>query len=260
VALQGTVILNGDVGEEIDSPDGVQHVLAQGLQADFGVSVEATGLRVYLGHRGKVEFELSVHGRMAHSSEPSRGDNAIMRTVPLLTALNQQAKQLPTHPLLGQATLAAIDIAARPGGGVAVVPDRCTVRVDRRYILEESPETCRAEMMELVTAIGAGDPDFRCDVELVNHYPLFFTAPDHELVAAAQAARADILGDSGELGAWRFGVNGTFMARAGIPTVGFGPGDERWAHTPEEHVLVDDLIAAARVYARLAVRVCGIAV
>ena len=49
------------------------------------------------------------------------------------------------------------------------------------------------------------------------------------------------------------------MARAGIPTVGFGPGDERWAHTSEEHVLVDDLIAAARIYARLAIRICGVA-
>jgi acetylornithine deacetylase/succinyl-diaminopimelate desuccinylase-like protein len=49
------------------------------------------------------------------------------------------------------------------------------------------------------------------------------------------------------------------MAQAGIPTIGFGPGDERWAHSTEEHVLVDDLVAAARFYARLAVRVCGIA-
>jgi succinyl-diaminopimelate desuccinylase len=260
VPLRGTVVLNADVGEEIDSPDGVAHVLEHGMRADFGVSVESTGLRPYLGHRGKVEFELAVHGRMAHSSEPSRGDNAIIRAVPLFAALEGYAADLPSHPLLGQGTLAAIDIRADPGGGVAVVPDRCTIRVDRRYILGETPATCRAELQAIVDQLRASDPGFRCDVTEVNHYPLLYIDPDHEIVSATRAARADVLGDPGELGAWRFGVNATFMAQAGIPTVGFGPGDERWAHTPEEHVLVDDLVAAARVYARLAIRVCGVAV
>jgi succinyl-diaminopimelate desuccinylase len=216
-------------------------------------------LRVYLGHRGKVELELAVHGRMAHSSEPSRGENAITKAAPLLAALDRHAEHLSSHPLLGRGTLAAIDIRADPGGGVAVVPDRCTIRVDRRYIPGETPDSCRAELAAVVDALRTSDPSFRCDVDEVNHYPLFFTDSAHELVAAACAARADVLGAPGELGAWRFGVNGTFMARAGIPTVGFGPGDERWAHTSEEHVLVDDLIAAARVYARLAIRICGIA-
>jgi succinyl-diaminopimelate desuccinylase len=142
---------------------------------------------------------------------------------------------------------------------VAVVPDRCTIRVDRRYIPGETPDSCRTELAAIVDDLRASDPSFRCDIDEVNHYPLFFTDPDQDLVTMACAARADILGAAGELGSWRFGVNGTFMARAGIPTVGFGPGDERWAHTSEEHVLVDDLIAAARVYARLAIRACGVA-
>jgi succinyl-diaminopimelate desuccinylase len=259
IPLRGSVVLNADVGEEIDSPAGVQHVLASGLRADAGLSVESTGLQVYLGHRGKVEHELAVHGRMAHSSEPSRGDNAIARALPLLEALQRHGEALPAHPLLGQGTLAPIDIRAEPGGGVAVVPDRCIIRVDRRYVLGESPATCRMDLEAIVAALHAGDPEFRCDVTEVTHYPLFFTDPEHELVAAARAARAEILGDAGELGAWRFGVNGTFMAQAGIPTVGFGPGDERWAHTAEVHVLVDELVVAARVYARLAMNVCGVA-
>jgi len=196
---------------------------------------------------------------MAHSSEPSRGDNAIARALPLLEALEQYAAKLPSHPLLGQGTLAAIDIRADPGGGVAVVPDSCTIRLDRRYILGETPATCLAELQAIVDQLRARDPGFRCDVTEVNHYPLLFLDPHHELVAATRAARGDVLGDPGEVGAWRFGVNGTFMAQAGIPTVGFGPGDERWAHTSEEHVLVEDLVTAARVYARLAIRVCGVA-
>src|SRR5215212_8373584 len=126
--------------------------------------VEAADLRVYLGHRGKVEFELAIHGRMAHSSEPSRGENAIAKAAPLLAALDRHAEHLPSHPLLGQGTLAPIDIHAESGGGVAVVPDRCTIRVDRRYIPGESPDSCLAELAEIVDDLRASDRGFRCDI------------------------------------------------------------------------------------------------
>jgi len=49
------------------------------------------------------------------------------------------------------------------------------------------------------------------------------------------------------------------MAQAGIPTVGFGPGSERWAHTPEEHVLVQELVDAAKVYIMVTLSLCGVA-
>ena len=257
IPLRGTFVFNADVAEEIDSPAGVQHVIARGIRADYGLSGESTGLRVYLGHRGKVEFELTVHGRTAHSSEPSRGLNAITRMARLVAALEEHGRTLADHPLLGQGSLAVIDIRASPGGGVAVVPDRCTIRVDRRFVPSETPESCRRELEAIVARLRAEDPAFHCAVEQVNLYPLLYTEPDHPLVGAAQAARAAVLGEPGELGAWRFGVNGTFMAQAGIPTVGFGPGDERWAHTPEEHILVADLVTATEVYAQMIVTICG---
>jgi succinyl-diaminopimelate desuccinylase len=247
----GDVILVADVGEELDSPDGVAHVIESGVTADYGLSCESTGLRVYLGHRGKVEFELAVHGRTSHASNPAAGVNAITRAIPLLAGLDAMGVGLANDPILGQGTIAAIDITASPGGGVAVVPDRCTVRVDRRFAPSDTPESCRTELELLVDRLRRDDPSFACDVTQVNLYPLLWIEPDHPLVRATQAARAAVLGEPGELGAGLFGVNGTFMSRAGIPTVGFGPGNERWAHTPQEHVPVADLVTAAEVYAEL---------
>ena len=257
--LRGTFVFNADVAEEIDSPDGVQHVIARGIRADHGLSGEATGLRVHLGHRGKVEFELTVHGRTAHSSDPARGLNAITQTTRLLAALDEHGRTLAAHPLLGAGTLAATDIRASPGGGVAVVPDRCTVRLDRRFVLSDTPESCREEIEAIVARLRATDPAFVCDVEPVNLSPLLYTESDQPVVAAVRAARRAVLGEPGELGAWRFGVNGTFMAQAGIPTVGFGPGDERWAHTPDEHILIAEIVTAAEVYAQTVLNVCGVA-
>ncbi|MGO4844008.1 M20/M25/M40 family metallo-hydrolase, partial [Rhizobiaceae sp. 2RAB30] len=77
------------------------------------------------------------------------------------------------------------------------------------------------------------------------------------VVKAALAAREDVIGRRDTVGSWRFGVNGTFMRAAGIPTVGLGPGNEKWAHTSDEHILVDDLIEACRIWTRTIVDVCG---
>ncbi len=255
VCTRGDAILVADVQEEIDSPLGIQSVLSRGLGADFGISVESTDLQVYVGHRGKVEFEIDVFGRSCHSSDPLRGVNAITemaRAIAVLDALGHDASE---HPLLGKGSLAFTDIWARPGGGVAVVPDRCTVRVDRRFVPSETPESCRVQLEAALTRL----PGLSFAVRQVNLYPLMYIDPDHYLVDTLRQCREAVLGSKGELGAWRFGVNGTFMAQAGIPTVGLGPGREIWAHTDQEHVLVQDLLDAARIYIMATLKVCGTA-
>ncbi len=255
IALKGDAILVADVQEEIDSPLGVQSVLARGVRADYGLSVESTNLQVYVGHRGKVEFEVDVYGRSSHSSEPEKGLNAIYEMVRALQALGSLGEGLPADPLLGRASLAPIDIAAYPGGGVAVVPGRCTVRVDRRYVRQETPAECLLQLQEVLGRVEG----LSFAISQVNLYPLMYLDPDHSLVKSLLRCRERALGDPGRVGAWRFGVNGTFMAQAGIPTAGFGPGDEVWAHTSEEHVLVDDLLKAAKVYIMATLDLCGVA-
>ncbi|WJI50674.1 hypothetical protein NLY44_30045 [Mesorhizobium sp. C089B] len=79
---------------------------------------------------------------------------------------------------------------------------------------------------------------------------MMFT-PQTSLVAqAAIVAALDVDDTAPAISAWRFGVNGTFMNAAGIPTIGLGPGDEKWAHTPEEHIGTADLVNSARKIAR----------
>lgn len=257
IRLAGDVIVVADVGEEVDSPDGVPHVIESGIMADYGLSVESTNLAVYQGHRGKVEFELTVRGRSCHSSEPSKGLNAVDQATQLIAALANYGKSLPSDPILGEATVAITDIRALPGGRVAVVPHSCVVRIDRRYVRGETVESLTAEFAALVDEIKAKDAEFDCSIEAVNHFPLLFTDSDNPIIQIAKSARARVIGDEGALGAWRFGVNGTFMAQAGIPTAGLGPGREEFAHTMDEHVPVSDLINIARMYASAVIDLCG---
>ncbi len=254
--LRGAYIFTADVREEIDGPQGIQTLLARGLRADYGVSGEATSLDVALGHRGKVQLDVTVAGRSSHAATPTEGENAVFRALPFLATLERAGERLHSDPLLGAATLTVTGIASAPSGGVAVVPSSCTIRVDRRYVRGETPESCRVDVEELVDRVAA-EHGTHATVELVNVYPLMATEPAHPLVRAASAAVEDATGRVPALKAWQFGVNATFMNAAGIPSVGIGAGDERLAHTPDERVPVCEVVQASHAYALLIERLCA---
>jgi succinyl-diaminopimelate desuccinylase len=254
--LRSSYVFTADVREEVDGPEGIQALLARGLHADYGVSGEASSLDVALGHRGKVQLDITIAGRSSHAASPGEGKNAVYEAVPFLAALELEAEQLPSDPLLGPATLTVTGISSTPTGEVAVVPSGCTIRIDRRYVRGETPESCRAAIEELVARISA-EHDAHAAVELVNVYPLMLTGRDEPIVAAARAAVEAATRRRPALKAWQFGVNATYMNAAGIPSVGIGPGDERLAHTPDERVPIEQVLQACRVYALLIERLCA---
>lgn len=246
----GDVIVVADVEEETDSPNGVKSVIQGGLRADFGISVESTRGQVYLGHRGKLEFEVKLIGRTSHASEPSNGINAIYLSTAFIDQLQRYAEGLKHDDLLGPATVAITGMHSSPDNGTAVVPDLVTMRVDRRYVRGESPAGCQAEFEEILRSTNPNGDGTEWTVELINHYPLMYTPEDSPVARAAIIAADDVDGATPRISAWRFGVNGTFMNEAGIPTIGLGPGDEKWAHTPEEHIGTRDITEATRKIAR----------
>lgn len=252
----GSYVFTADVQEEIDSPAGIRALLADGLRAEYGLSGESTRLGVYVGHRGKVRLEVVVPGRASHASTPEAGSNAVLRAAPFLQALEAAGQGLAVDPLYGRGTLTVTGIASEPEGAVAVVPSSCTISVDRRYVRAETPESVRAELEELVAGV-AGRTGIAAEVRLVDVYPLMAIDEDHPLVRAGSAAVEAVTGRAGELRTWRFGVNATFMAEAGMPCIGIGPGNEDFAHTRDEHVPLAELVSASRIYARLIADLCA---
>src|SRR5204863_9155447 len=195
-------------------------------------------------------LDITSAGRWRHAARRNDGENAVSRALPFLAALERAGRRLRPDPLLGAASMTVTAIASAPSGGVAVVPSSCTIRVDRRYVRGETPDSCRAEIEELVDRVAA-EHGAKATVELVNVYPLMVTEPDHPIVQAASAAVEEATGRRPSLKAWKFGVNATFMNAAGIPSIGIGAGDERLAHTSEERVPIDEIIQASRAHALL---------
>ncbi len=257
IPLKKTFLMTAVSREEMAKGEGILRLLEEeGLTARMAVSGEATDLQIHLGHRGKLEFTITTHGRTAHASNPDRGINAVYKMCDFIDDL-RTGYELSSHPMLGPCTFAVIDILSRPGRLGPITPDLCEIALDRRYLPEESAETVQKEIETLLERRAVSDDDFRWEIERVKDFPPFFCEEDQPVVKLAKAARETVLGDPGKISVWKFGVDGTFIHRAGIPCVGFGPGDEGFAHTPEDHVPVDHLVRACRVYAEMIRRACG---
>ena len=249
--LRGNFLMTAVVMEEMSYAEGLKYLLnKKGITADFAVSGEATNLNVYIGHRGKIEFKITTKGKTSHGGYPQGGINAICLMNEFINAVKERYR-LPSHAFLGDATYTFIDIAASPGRLTPIVPDRCELIFDRRYFPEETEEMLAAELLNIIAEIKSKNPLFDATVELVKCSPPILTDPDEKIVSAMKEARRKIMGEEGKIGAWYFGVGCYPLKKAGIPLVGFGPANEYFAHTPEDHVPVAHLEIAANVYVQL---------
>jgi putative selenium metabolism hydrolase len=231
------------------------------------VLAEPSGLDVTRGQRGRLEMRLVTHGRSAHAARPDLGDNAIYTAARLAFGLELLAGQLGDDDFLGSGTLAVTEISSRASSRNAV-PDRCELIIDRRLTLGENETLALAEVQRVIAREGVpaevevteyhatSYTGYACHVREL--YPVWVMAEDHPLVLAVVRAAREQLKRRPRITRWDFSTEGVYTAGvAGIPTVGFGPGDPRLAHTADEHVPLADVYAAAEVYARLAVELLG---
>jgi putative selenium metabolism hydrolase len=267
--LKAPVYVVGVVQEEPCEGLAMRHIVeVEGIHPAAVVLGEATNLHLARGQRGRIELQVDVRGRSCHASAPDRGINAIYEATRLVFALQLQAPQLNNDSFLGKGSLAVTAIASEAGSR-NVVPDYCMVYVDRRLTIGETEATALAEVKRVLSreAIkaevhipryqAASYTGWLC--EQAEVFPPWTTPEDAPLVRQVSAAVEAELGYAPHLRRWEFSTDGVYTAGvAGIPTVGFGPGEERYAHTVEEQVRLIDLAAAAAVYADLAVRVCGV--
>jgi putative selenium metabolism hydrolase len=239
----------------------------EGLRPDFVIICEPSDLQVKRGHRGRMEMEMTVHGRSCHASCPSLGENAIYGATRLIFGLELLADQLANDNFLGPGSLSVTRIES-VAGSKNVVPDLCRFIIDRRLTVSEMEGMALTQVQNVI-----GREKLRAEVIVPEfcsssykgyevcgreYYPAWVISEDHPLVTAAVQAVQRELGYRPQIGRWDFSTDGVYsMGVMGIPTVGFGPGDWRYAHTADERIRLTDVCNAARVYARLAVEVLG---
>jgi putative selenium metabolism hydrolase len=250
----------GAVQEEHCEGLALKYFLDQlGVRPDFVVSGEASGLRLVRGHRGRTEVVATARGRTCHASMPQLGDNAILKATPFVEAVRAMSDRLLADPFLGQGTQVVSRIESTPDS-VNAVPDSCTVYLDRRLTPGET-ETSVLDGLRILA--GAGELSLEVPAYEGRSYtgqtlkgraffPAWSVAEDSDLVRAAARVAALVLSHAPEIGSWPFSTDGCYSAGTlGVPTIGFGPGYERFAHAVDDQVPVDHLSLCAAFYAAL---------
>jgi len=255
----------GNMEEQCDgiAPNAFVEVDPQ-VRPDFVVIGEPTRMQVYRGHKGRVELRVTAKGRSAHAASHYLGDNAVYKMAGVIAAIRDLDRRMRFgfgyHPVQGYASIAVTDAEARTAS-INAVPDQFTIYIDRRMTLSETREEVIAQVRGLI-------PDYlqeEIQVEelfydtpsytgftfpVPKFYPPWLLEDSHPLTQAAQQTVELLWNEKRELGTWDFSTNGTYWAgKAGIPSIGFGPGNEKFAHTIEEQVPLDEVVAAAEFYA-----------
>jgi putative selenium metabolism hydrolase len=232
-----------------------------GLRPDLVVITEPTSLRIYRGHRGRMEMEVHTSGVSCHGSAPERGDNAVYKMAGIIADIERLNERLEPRDPLGKGTVTISEIRST-SPSLCAVADGCTIHLDRRLTVGETEDTSVAEILALPSVAAGGATVTVLDYAVPSHtgltyptrkyYPTWEMPESEPVVQAATTAYKEAFDKEPEVGYWTFSTNG--VATAGmheIPTVGFGPGHEHFAHAPNEQTEVEHLVCCAAFYSAL---------
>jgi len=265
----GDVHVAAVVHEEDHEGSAMEHIINQlAVRPDIVVLGEATRLNLSIGQRGRCELEVITKGRTSHGSKPERGINAVYHMAKVIDAIERlNIQHMSLHDFLGRASVALIRINCLPGRG-NIVPDECQIVLDRRTIPGEREINLIEEINQIIRELKENIPDLDASTHIIEedlycytgrkllarkYYPAWAMDPYHPLVIKSKETLETLMDSKVQIGRWDFSTDGVFTAgTANIFTIGYGPGDETQAHSPDEHLPIEQLVQATKGYAALA--------
>ncbi len=256
-----TVYYFGNIEEWCDGIGCKAFLEWENVTPDFVVIGEPTNMQVYRGHKGRIELEVVCKGVSAHAASNYMGDNAVYKMLPVIDAIDKMDATLRTHEFLGQGRITVTEVTT-VSPSINAVPDECRIFIDRRVTFGDTRESVLAEIEGVIPAETKADFEVRelvynepshtgAVIDYEKYFPAWALDEDHPFVQAGQAALS-AFDKAKPAGKWDFSTNGNYWAgHMNIPCIGFGPGDERYAHAVNEHVPLKDVVEATKFYALL---------
>ncbi len=290
VRLAGDLQLHSVVGEETAEPQlGTLACVRAGFRADAAIVTEPANpprpLTITPVSAGFCWLKVTVAGLATHAGNrplairpggpgEAIGVNALEKGVRLVEAVQELERQwvfTKRHPYFPPGWFTIMPGIFRADPGVpfpASFPDRAELHWLLWYPPQEDDEEVMREVEEHVLAACRLDPWLAAHpprLEWPMRYPGMFTPWEHPLPQAVAAAWQQVTGEVAERPSpahpANFGaaMEGTWLEREGIPSLVFGPGDLRVAHSKDEAVVVEEVFTAAKVLAAAAMEWCGVA-
>jgi acetylornithine deacetylase len=236
----------------------IKDMAESGLRPDLCLVGEPSGMKPILAHKGKLNLDVTVRGLTGHSSEPSKGVNAVQAAGEAIAWVAREARRLavegpfedgfdPPHTTIHAGTM--------EGGTILnIIPERAAFTMEWRFIPGDSPHRRVDEMKAWIgetiePAMKAVHPACGFSYEIVLEMPGMALPADHALTTVVKQ-----IAGSNSAGKVSYGTEGGFFETAGIPTIICGPGDIAQAHQPDEWIAESELDACDSFIRRLADR------
>ncbi|MDD2563821.1 MAG: YgeY family selenium metabolism-linked hydrolase [Salinivirgaceae bacterium] len=231
-----------------------------GLKPHYVISTEPTNCNIYRGHRGRMEIHVHFYGVSSHGSAPERGKNAIYSAAKAALEIEKLHERLKHDDFLGKGSVTISEIISG-SPSLCAVADYARIHLDRRLTWGETKESAVAEIEAIVK-------DLNAKIEILNYeetsytglrygmekyYPTWKIEESAPIVQTGVKAYTSLFGKAPFIDKWTFSTNGIATnGLHGIPTIGFGPGNEVLAHAPNEKILISQLVEASAFYAAFA--------
>jgi len=256
-----TILLAFTIDEEIEKK-GVFALIERGIKADMGVCCEPSDLKIGLGNKGNVPLRISTKGLATHGSTPEAGVNAVYHMGDVLAVFEKNWKVTEkcidgVGRIHGTYSVGMI----RGGESYFVVPDRCDIWIDRRTIPGETKADVKMEVEKFLDPIKLSRPEFQYEIALNERpdwkwpkivergYKSVIIPQNEAVVRLASSSYKKVMGSDPEMTFLMFWTEADFLVNeAGIPTIIFGPGEPKKAHSAHESIAVSKLESAARIY------------
>lgn len=256
-ALRGGIELHFTYDEEFGGELGPGWLLRHGLTKPDLLIAAGFAYQVVTAHNGCLQFEITVHGKMAHAAIPHTGVDALQGATAILNALYEQNtlyRQVRSkvegieHPY--------VNVGRIEGGtNTNVVPGKVVLKVDRRMIPEEDPAEVEATLRRVITEAAGRVPGVTVDIRRIllarSLKPLPGNAP---LVEAIQRHGQAVFGEPIPTSGTPLYTDVRLYGERGVPAVIYGAGPrtvlESNAKRADEHLVLEDLRRATKVVAR----------
>ena len=261
--LEGEILV-ASVPSEEDGGQGMLAAIRAGATGDMSIITEPTGLEVVIAHAGAITFRLSVPGRAAHASVRREGVSALDKLQVFVRALeaDETARNAAeTEPLMTAHGLpyATIIGTVRGGSWPSTVIDR--IEVEGRYgvKLGQTWRDAERDLRRCIDDANERDPFLRehpATVELTGgRFSSSRVPADHPLPVGLASVAGDVLGRRPPMTGEPYGADMRLLIHHGdTPTVIYGPGDKRLAHSANEWVSITEVVDCARTLAAWLVR------
>jgi acetylornithine deacetylase/succinyl-diaminopimelate desuccinylase-like protein len=230
------------MGEESGQWGSKDFVKRHGGPFSFALVGEPTSMQVVHATKGSLWATLRATGKAAHSSQPERGENAILKLTRALDRIDcHLGAELATftHPLLGHSTLNIGLI--RGGSRPNIVPDLAEAEIDIRVTPSLAAAGGALKLIQETLAFH----DLPLEIVRSNENPPMETSPEHPLIRALLATRP---GTSLAGAPWF--SDAAHLSNGGIPSICIGPGSIDQAHTADEFIETAALQQGAELLTR----------